>query len=72
MLAQMKNVRDIPTSQGGTNNAGDTQASPDDSVFDTLVDVDGNLDNMFGQNKKTDYLAERKLPIWGKGQSYVK
>ena len=48
MLAQMQNVRDIPTSQGGTNNAGDTQASPDDSVFDTLVDVDGNLDNMFG------------------------
>lgn len=48
MLTQMKNVRTIPTSQGGTNNAGDGKASPDDSVFDTLVGVDGNLDNMFG------------------------
>ena len=48
MLTQMKNVRDIPTSQGGTNNAGDAKASPDDGVFDALLDVDGNLDNMFG------------------------
>jgi len=48
MLTQMKNVRDIPTSQGGTNNAGDTKASPEDGVFDALLDVDGNLDNMFG------------------------
>ena len=48
MLAQMKNVRDIPTSQGGTNNAGDSKPSADDSVFDALRDVDGNLDNMFG------------------------
>ena len=48
MLTQMKNVRDIPTSQGGTNNAGDSKPSADDSVFDTLMDVDGNLDNMFG------------------------
>ena len=48
MLTQMKNVRDIPTSQGGTNNAGNPNASPDDGVFDALIDVDGNLDNMFG------------------------
>jgi len=48
MLTQMKNVRNIPTSQGGTNNAGNTKASPDDGVFDVLLDVDGNLDNMFG------------------------
>ena len=48
MLNQMKNVRSIPTSQGGSNNAGDKQANPNDSLFDALLDVDGNLDNMFG------------------------
>jgi hypothetical protein len=48
MLAQMKNVREIPTSQSGSNNAGDKKASPDDGIFDALMDVDGNLDNMFG------------------------
>ena len=48
MLSQMKNVREIPTSQSGSNNAGDKKASQDDSIFDSLLDVDGNLDNMFG------------------------
>ena len=48
MLSQMKNVREIPTSQSGSNNAGDGKASPSDSLFDSLLDVDGNLDNMFG------------------------
>ena len=48
MLSQMKNVREIPTSQSGSNNAGDKKASPDDGIFDSLLDVDGNLDNMFG------------------------
>ena len=48
MLSQMRNVRNIPTSQSGTNNAGDKSASPSDSLFDALLDVDGNLDNMFG------------------------
>ena len=48
MLTQMKNVREIPTSQSGSNNAGDAKASPDDGIFDALMDVDGNLDNMFG------------------------
>ncbi len=48
MLSQMRNVRNIPTSQSGTNNAGDKQANPNDSLFDALLDVDGNLDNMFG------------------------
>tara|TARA_R100000664_G_C2758120_1_gene146807 strand:- start:370 stop:1260 length:891 start_codon:yes stop_codon:yes gene_type:complete len=47
MLSQMKNVREIPTSQSGSNNAGDGKASPSDSLFDSLLDVDGNLDNMF-------------------------
>jgi len=47
MLSQMKNVREMPTSQSGSNNAGDGKANPNDSLFDTLLDVDGNLDNMF-------------------------
>ena len=48
MLSQMKNVREMPTSQSGSNNAGGAKASPDDNIFDSLLDVDGNLDNMFG------------------------
>ena len=46
MLKQMKGVRDIPTSQSNTNNAGKT-ASANDSLFDALLGVDGNLDNLF-------------------------
>ena len=46
MLKQMKGVRDIPTSQSNTNNAG-TTASTNDSLFDALLGVDGNLDNLF-------------------------
>ena len=48
MLSQMKNVREIPTSQSGSNNAGDGKANVNDSIFDTLLDVDGELDNLFG------------------------
>tara|TARA_Y100001937_G_scaffold1455_1_gene1885 strand:+ start:6936 stop:7820 length:885 start_codon:yes stop_codon:yes gene_type:complete len=47
MLKQMKGVRDIPTSQSNTNNAGKT-SNPSDSLFDALLDIDGNLDNLFG------------------------
>ena len=47
MLAQMKNVRNIPTSQGNANSASENK-SPDDDIFDALNSVDGNLDNMFG------------------------
>ena len=47
MLTQMKNVRDIPPSQGNANNAGEKN-SHDDDIFDALNSVDGNLDNMFG------------------------
>ena len=47
MLTQMKNVREIPTSQGNANNAGEKN-SHDDDIFDALNSVDGNLDNMFG------------------------
>ena len=47
MLTQMKNVREIPTSQGNANNAGEKN-SHDDDIFDAFNSVDGNLDNMFG------------------------
>ena len=47
MLKQMKNVRNIPTSAGGTNSA-QVQSSPDDNVFDSIVGTDGDIDNLFG------------------------
>ena len=47
MLTQMKNVREIPTSQGNANNAGKKQ-SIDDDVFDALRGVDSKIDNLFG------------------------
>jgi Tfp pilus assembly protein PilV len=47
MLTQMKNVREIPTSQGNANNAGKKQ-SVDDDVFDALRGVDSKIDNLFG------------------------
>jgi len=47
MLTQMKKVRDIPTSASGANSA-KTDKNYDDSVFDALVDSDGDIDNLFG------------------------
>jgi hypothetical protein len=48
MLSQMKNVRDIPTSSSDSNSQGDNKKSPDDSVFDGLLNTGGGLDNLFG------------------------
>ena len=47
MLGQMKQARDIPTSQGGTNSAPAPTKSADDSIFDSLVDSDGGLSDLF-------------------------
>ena len=47
MLNQMKNVRDIPVSQSSSNNAG-VPNDANDSIFDTLLNSDGNLDELFG------------------------
>tara|TARA_Y100000593_G_scaffold46424_1_gene88287 strand:- start:9 stop:881 length:873 start_codon:yes stop_codon:yes gene_type:complete len=47
MLNQMKNVRDIPASQSSSNNAG-VVTSANDNVFDTLLNSDGNIDELFG------------------------
>ena len=46
MLNQMKNVRDIPVSQGSSNNAG-APNNPTDNVFDTLLSSDGNIEELF-------------------------
>ena len=48
MANQMKNVRNIPTSASGANNQGDNRKSAEDSLFDSLVGSDGDLDNLFG------------------------
>ena len=47
MLNQMKNVRDIPASQGASNNAGQP-VSQNDAVFDALLNSDGNIEELLG------------------------
>lgn len=46
MIKQMKNVREIPTSQGSANSTKQSE-SPDDKLFDSLLGLDGGLDNLF-------------------------
>jgi len=48
MVQQMKNVRNMPTSASGANSQGNNQKSPDDTIFDSLLGSDGDLDNLFG------------------------
>ena len=47
MLGQMKNARQIPTSQGGTNSSPAPTKSADDNIFDSLLGADGGLDGLF-------------------------
>tara|TARA_Y100001963_G_scaffold102945_1_gene141703 strand:- start:963 stop:1853 length:891 start_codon:yes stop_codon:yes gene_type:complete len=47
MLNQMKGVRNIPTSQSASNNAG-KPSSPNDNVFDALLNSDGNIEDLLG------------------------
>ena len=47
MLKQMKSVRNIPTSQSATNNAG-VATSQNDNVFDALLNSDGNIEELLG------------------------
>ena len=47
MLNQMKTVRNIPASASGANSQGSKEQSVDDNIFDSLKDLDGNLDNLF-------------------------
>ena len=48
MLNQMKNVRDIPTTASDSNSQGVAKKSDEDSMFDTMLSVDGDVDNLFG------------------------
>ena len=48
MLNQMQNVRNIPATASGANSQGDARPSFEDEVFNTLLDSDGNVDNLFG------------------------
>jgi hypothetical protein len=47
MLGQMKQARQIPTSQGGTNSSPSPAKSADDGIFDALLDSDGGLSDLF-------------------------
>ena len=48
MLKQMKNVRNIPTSASDSNNQGNSQANPDDKLFNGMLGLDNDVDNLFG------------------------
>tara|TARA_R110002020_G_scaffold109463_4_gene253298 strand:- start:13730 stop:14617 length:888 start_codon:yes stop_codon:yes gene_type:complete len=48
MLNQMKNVRNIPTTASDSNNQGNNQKNPDDKLFDGMLGLDGDVDNLFG------------------------
>ena len=50
MLTQMKNVRNIPTTASGANSQTE-EKNPDDTLFDGILGLDGDLDNLFGQVK---------------------
>ena len=47
MLTQMKNVRHIPTSASGANSQAE-EVDPNNALFDGLLGLDGELDNLFG------------------------
>jgi len=48
MLSQMQNVRNMPTSASDSNSQGSGKKGAADSIFDGLLDLDGNVDNLFG------------------------
>jgi len=47
MLNQMKSVRHIPTSASGANSQAE-EVDPNNALFDGLLGLDGELDNLFG------------------------
>tara|TARA_R110002020_G_scaffold151805_11_gene328920 strand:- start:101 stop:958 length:858 start_codon:yes stop_codon:yes gene_type:complete len=47
MVNQMKNVRSIPTTASGVNSPR-SEKSPDDQIFDDLVDSGGGMEELFG------------------------
>lgn len=46
VMRQMKNAQTLPTSVSGASNVGDK--STDDQMFESLLGIDGGVDNMFG------------------------
>ena len=46
MLSQMKQVRNIPTTASGANSQG--QKDPDADLFDSILSLDGGMDDLFG------------------------
>ena len=48
MLNQMKNVRNIPTTASDSNSQGVARKSQDDSMFDSMLGIDGGVDDLFG------------------------
>ena len=48
MLTQMKNVRNIPSTASDSNSQGTASKSKDDELFDGILGLDGNVDNLFG------------------------
>ena len=47
MMNQMDNVRNMPTSASGANSQA-KQTNEDQDVFDKLLGLDSDLDNLFG------------------------
>ena len=47
MLTQMKNVRNIPPTASGANSQAE-EKTPDNAIFDGILGLDGDLDNLFG------------------------
>ena len=47
MLNQMKNVRNMPTSASGANSQGQSK-SVDKEVFEQILGLNDNVDNLFG------------------------
>ena len=47
MLNQMKTVQNMPTSASGANSQGETK-SEDREVFESILGLDGKVDNLFG------------------------
>ena len=48
MITQMRNVRNMPTSASGVNSPGKVAKSADDAVFDKILTLDPDLENLFG------------------------
>ena len=48
VMKQMKNVQDIPKTIGSVNSLGKTSKSDDDSIFDSILSSERNLDSLFG------------------------